>query len=60
MSIPRSGRIASVAAELFYGIDHATERITEAVEAAAAEELRGGGDLPPTVDPGQIINWLSA
>jgi 2-methylisocitrate lyase-like PEP mutase family enzyme len=28
--------------------------------AAAAEELRDGGDLPTTAGPGQIIEWLSA
>jgi hypothetical protein len=28
--------------------------------AAAAEQLRDGGDLPALADPGQIIKWLSA
>ena len=28
--------------------------------AAAAEELRDGGDLPASADPTQIIKWLSA
>ena len=28
--------------------------------AAAAEELRAGGDLPPLADPAQIIEWISA
>ena len=28
--------------------------------AAAAEQLRGGGELSPLADPGQIIEWLSA
>jgi 2-methylisocitrate lyase-like PEP mutase family enzyme len=27
--------------------------------AAAAEELRDGGDLSPLADPAQIIEWLS-
>jgi len=28
--------------------------------AAAAQQLRDGGDLPATADPAQIIEWLSA
>lgn len=28
--------------------------------AAAAEDLRAGGDLPPTSDPAPVIEWLSA
>jgi 2-methylisocitrate lyase-like PEP mutase family enzyme len=27
--------------------------------AAAAEDLRDGGDLPPGADPGRIVEWLS-
>jgi hypothetical protein len=53
MPIPRSGRIASVAAEL-------PESKGGCSMTVAAEELRDGGDLPTTADPNQIINRLSA
>src|SRR6266545_1092100 len=56
-----------------YGIEHATERIAAAVEvggrlawvainsmAAAAQQLRNGGELSSLGDPAQIIEWLSA